>query len=169
MDLILTLMAPCSERAMLRCLDPLGGFPADTTYHVGMGEGLGSTLHGFGGVHGRGQRLHDPGVQRRRAVGDDEVVVVVGGIVRGAGVRSRGERRCHGGLREGERAEFGYGAAISTTVVAGAVARCNLEDCQILPGRHLASLRKRTSTVASGRERRLGLCETGQIVGRRRQ
>nr|POE72015.1 hypothetical protein CFP56_11891 [Quercus suber] len=86
----------------LRCLDPLRGLAADATDHVGMGEGLGGTLHGFGGVHGRGQWLHDPRVQRGGAVGDDEVVVVVGGSVRDARVRSRGEGGSHGGLREGE-------------------------------------------------------------------
>lgn len=52
-------------------LDPLGGFPTDTAYHVGMSKGFWSTL-GRLGSHRRGNRLSDARMERRSAAGRDE-------------------------------------------------------------------------------------------------
>jgi hypothetical protein len=55
-------------------LDPLRRFPSNTTYHVGMGQSLWRPLLGFD-IEGRRDGLCDPGVQRRRPAGDDQVAV----------------------------------------------------------------------------------------------
>ena len=59
-----------------RCLDPLGRLSSDTTYHVGMSEGLWRPLLGFDGQCGRNW-LCDAGVQRRCSAWDDKVGVAL--------------------------------------------------------------------------------------------
>lgn len=56
--------------------DPLGGFSSNTTYHVGVGEGLGCSLSRLDAEGGRNW-LGDPRVQRRRSAGHDQVAIVL--------------------------------------------------------------------------------------------
>lgn len=72
-----------SNLALSGCgrLDPLGRLAADTAYHVGMSEGLGSALLGLV-AEGRGNGLCDARVERRGPAGDQEVVVA---LIAGAG------------------------------------------------------------------------------------
>jgi hypothetical protein len=56
-----------------RRLDPLRRLTADTAYHVGMGESLGSTLLGLVAER-RGDWLRDARVQGRGTAGNQEVV-----------------------------------------------------------------------------------------------
>lgn len=72
---------------------PLRGLTTDTTDHVGMGQGLGGTLARLGTVHGGGHWLDDARMQRRGAVRDDEVVIVL--TLRGVRMRAHGERGRH--------------------------------------------------------------------------
>jgi len=79
-----------------RCLDPLRRLPADTAYHIRMRERFGCSLSWLRLVHRTRHRLGDPGVQRRRAIRNDQVVVVTADRSRLAGTRPRGEGRRHG-------------------------------------------------------------------------
>lgn len=57
-----------------RCLDPLGRLPANTAYHIRMGEGLGGSLLRLD-VEGRRNGLGDTGVEGRGAAGNDQVAI----------------------------------------------------------------------------------------------
>jgi hypothetical protein len=55
----------------LRCSDPLRRFSAHTADHVGMSEGLGSSLCGLH-IEGSGDRLCNTGMEGGRPTRDDE-------------------------------------------------------------------------------------------------
>lgn len=85
------------------CLHPLGRLTTYTTHHVGMGERLRRPLRWLWLVHLARCRLGDAGVQRRRPVRDDKVVLVAAGCLRCAGTRPRGKGGSHGEGEERER------------------------------------------------------------------
>lgn len=76
--------------------DPLRWFPADTTYHVGMGECLGAAT-ALLRVQSRRERLGDARVQRRSPAGNNDAVinVVPGRRTVVASARPQGQRWCH--------------------------------------------------------------------------
>ena len=70
-----TLHVPDLSLRRCRCSSPLRGLPANTTYHVGMCEGLGSALADLWLAH-MASGLRNLTVQTGCAIGNDEVVGV---------------------------------------------------------------------------------------------
>lgn len=89
-----------------RSPDPLGGLPAHTANHVGMGQGLGRFLGGFGAGLRR-DRLRNAGVKRGGATRNDQRIfsLIAGGrpVARGRTGEGRvvSQRRTHGECRRG--------------------------------------------------------------------
>lgn len=86
-----------------RCLDPLRGLPAHTTYHIGMGEGLGAPLPLLD-VQCGGERLCDPGVQRRGPTWDHEAALTLAGR-RSVVAVARTWAKAEGGSHDGSETE----------------------------------------------------------------
>lgn len=78
------------------CLHPLRRFPANTTYHIRMGQCLGAAGTLFD-VQCRREWLGDARVERGRSAGDDETVIGVVPCRRTviASARTQGQRGCH--------------------------------------------------------------------------
>lgn len=78
-----------------RRADPLGGFPANTTDHVGMGQGLRGSLGGFR-THLRGNGLGNARMQRGGATGNDQGIFTLIASHRPVASGGAGERRSKG-------------------------------------------------------------------------